>query len=226
MENTNQSNKKTFTGKKTYKKVDDKVKNGEGVRIAFEKTVKNLPDRLDKLWETEGGKKYLQHLMFSFIPMNRKEVYKIGLFSENDKYNGLPKICTLTNFAVADSNFTIDIPTKDFFEKRGKSVNKLMFSIPCVGSVNSNKILSTQALNALANWVTSKLEKEEIEDSMNENNESGEFTKLISSIMRNMDEKKNVDKTKKKHFDKNRVESPAKATYTLADKFDFTKING
>ena len=106
---------------------EKKVNNGEGVKLAFENAMNKLPEKLDGLWEKEGGKKFLSHLMFSFLPINRKEVFQIGNFDLHKKYNDVPKICALTGFAVADVTFSMDEVTKNHFQEKGLKVNKLVF---------------------------------------------------------------------------------------------------
>lgn len=190
------------------------INNGEGVKAAFEKAILGLFEKLDKLWETEGGKKYITHLMYSFLPMNKKEVFPIGNFKEHPKYDNTPKLCTLTGFALSDSSFVMDDVTKKHFEEKGKKVNKLVYAIPCAGSSESNKIISASAMIALNDWTRINLEKEA-------SSNSKEFTTIMASVLRKMNGivKSDVDKTKVVRFDK-----PKKLTYTLADTFDFTKL--
>lgn len=204
----NNSQKKPF---------DKKVNNGEGVKVAFTNAVGNISKKLESLWVSEGGKKYLVHLIFSFLPPTEKKVYKISSFDEHSKYSELPKICSLTGFAVSDINFTMDDVTKKFFEQKEKKVNKLVHAIACSGSTDSNKILSNDALIALNDWFQSKISNEIANDKV------GDFTKLMRNVVgKNEGEKKNnVDKTKKVKF-----HNPTKgATYSLADKFNFNSLD-
>ena len=191
-----------------------KINNGEGVKAAFEKAIRNLPEKLDKLWATEGGKKYISHLMYSFLPMNRKEVFPIGKFEDHSKFNEIPKLCTLTGFAVADSNFKMDEVTKKYFESKERKVNKLVHAIPCVGSIESNKIISFDAMSALNEWVKTNLQKE-----LNQKDKT--FHNIMTSIRNKMEGKTttNVDATKKMRFD-----NPKSATQTLGDKYDWDSL--
>lgn len=191
------------------------INNGEGVKAAFEKSILGLPEKIDKLWETEGGKKYITHLMYSFLPMDKKDVYPIGNFKEHPKYDNTPKLCTLTGFALSDSSFVMDDVTKKHFEEKGKKVNKLVHAIPCSGSLESNKIISVDAMVALSEFVRAKLAKEV-------SSKVKEFTKIMTAIISKMNRvvESDVDKTKVVRFDK-----PKKLTYTLADTFDFSKLN-
>lgn len=207
MENKKQN---VVVKKENNKKEFTKENNGDGVKVAFENSIKNLHERLDKTWSTEGGKKFLTHLMFAFLPVSKKDVFRIGKFEDHPKYKDLEKVCALTGFAVADSNFTMDEVTKKFFEGKGKKVNKLVFAITCYGSNESTKIISNQALQSLCDWASLKSTGKDIVV-------REEFIKLLISIKKKSEPKKEqVDETKEMKFHKQ-----PQSTYTLADKFDF-----
>lgn len=202
---------------KTENKVTPKKpNNGEGVKTAFENAIKSLPNKLNKIWETEKGKKFLTHLMFAFLPTNKKEIFPIGNFNEHNKYKELPKICTLTGFAVSDVFFTMDEATKKHFEEKKMKVNKLVFAINSYGSTESTKILSADSLTAFANWVQSKVADEV---------GSGEISKIVSSI-RKKQEGITQNKEQQKPKKKKAADQPfaGKSTYSLSDKFDFDKL--
>jgi hypothetical protein len=209
---------------------EKKVNNGEGVKLAFENAMNKLPEKLDGLWEKEGGKKFLSHLMFSFLPINRKEVFQIGNFDLHKKYNDVPKICALTGFAVADVTFSMDEVTKNHFQEKGLKVNKLVFNIPCVGSTESTKMVSTFALNIFNDWVLKALGE-------GETKKSNEINKIITAARRKADgtfkvkteeapKKKKVvsENTKNLVVDNQIVGEQKPQTYTMGDKFDFSKL--
>lgn len=201
------------------KPFDKKLSNGEGVKVAFENAVKGISKKLDALWINEKGKKYLVHLIFSFLPANDKKVFKIGKFEDHNKYKNLAKVCSLTGFAVSDSSFTMDEATKKHFEEKHQKANKLVHAIPCSGSVESDKILSNDALVALNEWVRLKVVAE---------NCKGEFSKLLTASIEKgrIKEEKNANSTKSDKSEHKPVtyHKPENSTYTLADKFDFSKL--
>lgn len=203
-------NSKNNSKKNTPKKVN----NGEGVKAAFENAIKSLPTKFEKLWAEEKGKKYLTHLMFAFLPASKKEVFRIGKFSDHNKFENLPKICSLTGFAVSDSSFAMDEVTKKFFSEKGKKVNKLVHAIICFGSTESNKILSEDALLALNNWVLDKITQE-----AGGVLEGNEFNRIITSAREKAEGKGDFKKKKPMHFD-----NPRAATHTLSDKYDFDSL--
>jgi len=191
-----------------------KVKNGEGVKAAFENAIKSLHAKFDKLWADEKGKKYLTHLMFAFLPPYKKEVFRIGNFSDTNKYDNIPKICSLTGFAVSDSSFVMDEVTKKHFDEKGKKVNKLVHPIICYGSTQSNKILSDSALLELNNWVIDKINQELVGII-----DGDEFRRIISSSRKKSEGKQLGKKKKSKFFD-----NPRAATHTIADKYYFDSL--
>lgn len=218
------TSKKQNTGNK-----ERKENNGEGVKLAFENAMNKLHEKLDGLWQKEGGKKFLSHLMFAFLPVNKKEVFHIGNFDLHKKYNDIPKICSLTGFAVSDVTFSMDEPTKKYFKEKGMKVNKLVFNIPCVGSTESTKMVSTFALSSFNDWVIKVIV---------ENSERGkEINKIITAARRKADgtfkvkteetpkKKKVVSESTKTLVVDNRIVGDQKPqTYTMGDTFDFSKL--
>ncbi len=200
------------------------VNNGEGVKAAYEKAIKNLPEKFEKLWSNEGGKKFLTHMIFSFLPLNKKEVFPIGKFEEHNKYKEVPKVCTLTGFAVSDSGFSMDEVTKKYYSEKRMKVNKLVFAIPCVGSTESTKIVSNEALQGLRDWVKGKCEAEL-------NTKEKDFNRIMSSVLNKMKDKEFKNKKKPvSEEDKNssNVSYSNKdikpATHTLGDKYDWDAL--
>lgn len=172
----------------------------KSAKRAFEKALQNLPNKLNKIWESESGKSFIRHLLISFLPHTKKEVYPIGIFTNHKKYNNIPKVCCLTNFAVTDVDFTIDEVTLEYFRKANKNITRVSFAIPCVGSTRSKNILSKDALLAFHTWA------------YKHNDES-----LKSLIKMQQTENKKVKKVIKELPEK-------RATYSLADTFDFQKL--
>lgn len=140
------------------KQSEQKTNNGEGVKKAYEQIVSNLHERFDKMWASEKGRKYLKHVIVSFICDGKTHTFPIQEFSSHIKYKDIPKICAFTGFTVSDVTFTMDEITKEHFKSRDKKINKLVYPIPCIGSHKSSVIISQEAFYALESWIDKNME--------------------------------------------------------------------
>ena len=124
----------------------------------------------------------------------------------------------------------MDEVTKKHFQEKGLKVNKLVFNIPCVGSNESTKMVSTFALNIFNDWVLKALGE-------GETKKSNEINKIITAARRKADgtfkvkteeapKKKKVvsENTKNLVVDNQIVGEQKPQTYTMGDKFDFSKL--
>lgn len=178
----------------------ENTKNTKGVAAAFKDAITNLPNKLNKIWQSEKGRGFIIHLIISFLPTTKKEVFRIGNFSNHKKHNNIPKVCSLTGFAVSDSEFKIDEVTIEHFKKINKKINRLILPIPCVGSTKSNIILSHEALFVFRDWVSK--------------NEDAELKLILNNEVNKkfVGEKKPIGELK------------TRATYSIGDKYNLTKL--
>ena len=124
--------------------------------------------KLEKMYETEGGKKFIGHLLRSFFPVNKSEY----VWEKKEK----PMRCCITgdNLISKDEAFqaTMEVTPEEFMEYLKASFNpentepvehpikkKLGKKILGIECKSSDKFLSTQAFKQLHNFYATKLLK-------------------------------------------------------------------
>jgi hypothetical protein len=172
----------------------------------FNKYINNIPLKLNKMLKDKKERKFVKHLIYSFVKDSQNKTFLINKFDDYEKYKNIPKICSLTGFIVSDTTSKeIDEPTINYFKNINKKIKKNTIPLSCYGSTESNKLLSASAFNELKKWFLDNIEKEK-----NGTLKGNFFRSFIKNELKNK---------KKKYFD-----FPRAATYSIKDKIDLNKL--